>query len=93
MLKAPDGNEKALRQVAHGLEWTAYPYRKIRTTYQAINTYRYYHYPVYADEVTDDLMREGRLLDKFNHALKPDAWARQIVGQTVQEGKIAYVPR
>lgn len=93
MLKTPDNSEKSLRQVAHGLEWTAYPYRKIRTTYQAIATYHYYHYPAYADGKNDDLWREGRLLDKFNHAMRPDRWARQIVGQVVQDGKVAYTPR
>lgn len=93
MLKNPDGNEQALREVAHGLEWTAYPYRKIRSTYQAINTYHYYHYPAYVDKPTEEMWREGRLLDKFNRAMTPDVWARQIVGQTVQEGKVAYVPR
>lgn len=93
MLKAPDGSETALRQVAHGLEWTAYPYRKIRTTYQAVGTYRYYHYPAYAGGLTEELAREGRLLDKLNQQLRPDRWARQIVGQTVQEGKVAYAPR
>lgn len=93
MLKAPDGSERQLRQVAHGLEWTAYPYRKIRTTYQAINTYRYYHYPAYEEKLTDTMKREGRLLDKLNHALRPEKWARQIVGQAIQEGKVAYVPR
>ena len=93
MLKAPDGSEKALREVAHGLEWTAYPYRKIRSTYQAVNTYHYFHYPAYVEEATDELWREGRLLDKFNHAFKPDQWAHQIVGQVVQEGKVAYTPR
>lgn len=93
MLKATDNNEKPLRQVAHGLEWTAYPYRKIRSTYQAVNTYKYFHFPAYIDGVTEEMKREGRLLDKLNHALRPDRWARQIVGQTVQEGKVAYVPR
>ena len=93
LLKAPDDSEKALRQVAHGLEWTAYPYRKIRTTYQAVGTYHYYHYPAYVEKAADDMWREGRLLDKFNHAMKPDQWAHQIVGQVVQEGKVAYVPR
>ena len=93
MLKSPDSSEQALRQVAHGLEWTAYPYRKIRTTYQAIGTYRYYHYPAYADGMTSELWREGRLIDKLDHAMQPDRWARQIVGQCVQEGKVAYIPR
>lgn len=93
MLKAPDGNEKPLRQVAHGLEWTAFPYRKIRSTYQSINTYHYYHYPAYADSITEEMKREGRLLDKLNHAMRPDRWTRQILGQAIQEGKVAYVPR
>lgn len=96
MLKAPNESEKSLRQVAHTLEWTAYPYRKIRMTYQAVNTYRYYHYPAYLtkeDAKSETLMREGRLLDKFNHAMKPDQWGHQIAGQVMQEGKVAYVPR
>lgn len=93
MLKSPEGHEQTLRQVAHGLEWTAYPYRKIRTTYQAVNTYHYYHFPAYVEETTEELWREGRLLDKLNRALKPDTWARQIVGQAVQEGKVCYLPR
>lgn len=96
MLKTPDANEKPLRQVDHGLEWTAYPFRKIRTTYQAINTYHYFHFPAYLEEKdakSEDLWREGRLIDKFDRTLMPDAWARQIVGQAVQEGKVAYVPR
>lgn len=96
MLKAPSSYERQLRSVARGLEWTAYPYRKIRTTYQAVNTYRYYHYPAYLDSEEakgKEVVREGRLLDKLNHALKPNQWARQIVGQVIQEGKVAYVPR
>lgn len=93
MLKTPDGHEQPLRAVAHGLEWTAYPYRKIRSTYQAINTYHYYHYPAYIDKPTDEMWREGKLLDKFNRAMSPDTWTRQIVGQAIQEGKVAYVPR
>lgn len=96
MLKDPGGNERALRQVAHGLEWTAYPFRKIRATYQGVNTYHYYHYPAYIDDADAqkrELWREGALLDKFNHAFKPDQWAHQIAGQVVQEGKTCYVPR
>lgn len=96
MLKNPDEQEKALREVAHSLEWTAYPYRKIRFTYQGVNTYHYFHYPAYLTEdeaKSDTVRREGVLLDKLNHAMKPDQLARQIVGQVVQEGKVAYVPR
>lgn len=96
MLKKPDESEKPLRQVAHALEWAVYPYRKIRMTYQGVNTYHYYHYPAYltTDEAKSDAVRrEGVLLDKLNRAMKPDQWAHQIVGQVVQEGKVAYVPR
>ena len=96
MLKAPDNRERDLRSVGMGLEWTAYPYRKIRMTYQGVNTYRYYHYPAYlsAEEAkSPTVRREGVLLDKLNRRLRPDAWAHQIVGQAWQMGKVAYVPR
>ena len=33
MLKSPQNNEEELRSVDAGLEWTAYPFRKIRSTY------------------------------------------------------------
>lgn len=96
MLKAPLENERSLRSVGAGLEWTAYPYRKIRTTYQAINTCKYYHYPAYLtrDEAKDSsVRREGVLLDKLNRRLRPEAWARQIIGEAWKEGKVFYVPR
>ena len=90
MLQAPNGNEVQLRQVSHALEWTAYPYFKIRKTYQAINTYRYFTYPLYLDGTEDknSLLREWRLLDKFNRRLRPDMCAHKIVGQAIQEGKV-----
>lgn len=97
MVKAPDSNETGLRQTAHALEWTAYPYRKLRTTYQALTGYNYYHYPAYiktSDEAkSDTLWREGTLIDKLNKQLRPDVFARQAVGQCLQEGKVAYIPR
>ena len=95
MLQNPNGNEVQLRQVAHGLEWTAYPYFKIRKTYQGINTYRYFTYPLYLDGTEDknSVMREWRLLDKFNRKLRPEMYAHRIVGQAIQEGKVCYVPR
>ena len=96
MLKTPLENERALRQVGLGLEWTAYPFRKIRMTYQAVNTCKFYHWPAYLteDEAKSETMRrEGVLLDKFNRRLQPDAWAHQIIGQAWQEGKVAYLPR
>lgn len=95
-LKAPLENEKSLRSVSAGLEWTAYPYRKIRATYQAINTCRYYHYPAYLtaeDAKEPTVKREGILLDKLNRRLRPDVWARQIIGEAWKEGKVFYAPR
>lgn len=92
----PDESEKTLRAAAHGLEWTAFPFRKIRTTYQAVNTDRYYHYPAYLTAETakeKTVMREGVLLDKLNHMMQPGALAHQIRGQCVQEGKVFYQPR
>lgn len=96
MLKAPQSSEIELRSVAAGLEWTAYPFRKIRSTYQAINTCKYYHYPAYLtrDEAKDSsVRREGVLLDKLNRRLRPDVWARQIIGEAWKEGKVFYTPR
>ena len=96
MLKAPLSNETELRSVGAGLEWTAYPFRKIRSTYQAINTCKYYHYPAYLtrDEAKEPgVRREGVLLDKLNRRLRPDVWARQLIGEAWKEGKVFYTPR
>ena len=95
MITEPYSSERQLRQISHALEWTAYPYFKIRKTYQQINTYRYYHYPRYLDGTEDreSVLREWRLLDKLNHRLRPDVFAHRITGQAIQEGKVCYVPR
>lgn len=95
MIVAPNGNEKPLRETAHALEWSAYPFFKIRKTYQEINTYRYYTYPLYIEDGEDmeAVKREWKLLDKLNRRLRPDACAHKIAGQVMQEGKVAYVPR
>lgn len=94
-LQNPDGSEIQLRQISHALEWTAYPYFKIRKTYQSINTYRYFTYPMYLDGTEDKaaVLREWRLLDKLNRKLTPDAMAHRITGQALQEGKVCYIPR
>ena len=49
-LKNPNGSERPLRQLSNILEYTAYPYFKLRKTYQDILTYRYYSYPCYLEE-------------------------------------------
>ena len=96
MLKAPDSNEKALRQTSHSLEWSAYPYFKIRKTYQDVHTYRYYAYAPYLtaeDAKSATYKREAEIIDKLNFTLHPKQVAHQIMGQVLQEGKIAYIPR
>ena len=96
MLKNPDGNETGLREVSHALEWTAVPYRRIRSLYQTINTYRYYSYAPYVTEEeakSDAFLREWRLISKLNHKMRPEQAARQIAGQVITEGKVAYVAR
>lgn len=96
MLKAPQDSELPLRKVAAGLEWTAYPFLKIRSTYQAINTCRFYHFPAYLDREdakSPMVRREGVLLDKFNRELQPGAAARRIIGEAWKEGKVFYTPR
>jgi len=96
-IKEPNGNEKPLRQTAHVLEWTTYPFRKIRKTYQALTGYCHYNYPTKLEKLTEAkdiaLRREGVLLDKFCRALDVEASTHKAVGQCVQEGKIAYHPR
>lgn len=96
MLKSPLDNEKPLREIAAGLEWTAYPFLKIRSTYQAINTCHFYHFPAYLereDAKNPAVKREGVLLDKFNRELQPGAAARRIIGEAWKEGKVFYTPR
>ena len=96
MLKAPDSNEKALRQTSHSLEWSAYPYFKIRKTYQDVHTYRYYAYAPYLtaeDAKSATYKREAEIIDKLNFTIRPKQVAHQIMGQVLQEGKVAYIPR
>lgn len=96
MLRAPDENEEALRQVSHALEWGAYPYFKIRKTYQDVHTYKYYAYSPYIteeDAKSKEYGREAEIVDRINFAIKPKQAAHQIMGQALQEGKAAYIPR
>lgn len=95
-LNKPEDNEKPLRE---GMEWarySAYPLFNIIKTYQDVPTYRYYNYPLYADESEakkDDFLREWRLLEKICHKLKPSQIAHQIVGQCGVLGKVHYYLR
>lgn len=96
MLKRPGQNEIALRQTANALEWSAYPYFKLRKTYQDILTYRYYSYPCYLEEKdgkNKEFLREWRLVEKINQALQPERAAHEIAGQAVRDGKVFYTLR
>ncbi|MEG1757806.1 MAG: hypothetical protein RR235_05030 [Oscillospiraceae bacterium] len=96
MLRKPDESEKQLRQVSQALESTAYPYRKIRKTYQDIMTYRNYIYPVWVEKDEagkPEFTREWRLVEKLRKAIKPEQHAHEIVGQCIRDGKVFYAPR
>lgn len=96
MLNKPDESEMPLRQVGASLEVSAYPYFKIRKTYQDLLSYRYYSAPAYLDEAeakTEEFKREWRLVEKISKALDPKTSAHQIVGQAIKDGKCFYILR
>jgi len=96
MLRTPEENEKPLRQVERGLEYTAYPLFHTRKVYQDLLTYHSYIAPRFSQEEDvkrEDFWREWRLLEKLRTALDPAAWAHQLAGEAMQEGKVFYVPR
>lgn len=96
MLTKPYDSEQPLRQVAHILEYTAYPLFHIRKVYQEMLTYHNYVMPKLtdsADTKKDEFMREWKLLEKLREEFKPKETAHQIVGQVGIEGKVFYYPR
>ena len=95
-LKAPYDNEVELRQVSHSLEYTAYPYFKLRKTYQDLLTYRYYTYPCFIEEDESkkkDFLREWKLTEKIEHAIRPSEIAHEIAGHCLRDGKAFYILR
>lgn len=96
MLTNPMGNEQGLRQVEHGLEFTAYPLFHTRKMYQDLLTYHSYIAPEFTDKDTaksDEFWREWKLLEKLRRKLDPKTTAHKLAGQAVQEGKVFYYPR
>ena len=96
LIRNPDNNELALRQVMHGLEYTAYPLFHMRKVYQDLLTYHNYIAPQFIDKEQakkDDFWREWRLLEKIREKLDLKANAHMIAGQAIQEGKVFYYPR
>lgn len=96
MLRDPDGNEKPLREIAHALEYTAYPLFHLRKVYQELLTYHNYIYPEFAESAdtrATDFWREWKLLEKVRAELDPAALAHKAAGQALVEGKVFYHPR
>ena len=96
MLRNPNGNEKPLREVAHTLEYTAYPQFHLRKVYQELLTYHNFISPAYADETdvkSQDFWREWKLLEKIRAELNPADVAHKAAGQALVEGKVFYHPR
>lgn len=96
MLVDPNNNELPLRQVSSVLESSAYPYYKIRKTYQDILSYHFYSYPAFLEKeeaASPEFLREWRLVEKLSAKLHPKQCAHMICGQCVRDGKVFYVPR
>lgn len=95
-IKAPNGNERKLREVAHSLEYTAYPMLHTRATYANLLTYRNYVAPYLTnkeDAKKDDFWREWKLVEKLRKELCPEDKAHEMTGQALQEGKVFYYAR
>lgn len=95
-LSNPNNSERPLRESAHALEVSAYPYWKIRKLYSDLLTYKNYTYPAYFEKNAskkDEFMREWRLAEKIRETINPALTAHELVGQAVQEGKVFYQAR
>lgn len=95
-LSAPQDNEKPLRQAMEWVKYAAYPIFNIIKTYQDVPTYRWYNYPLYADETetkSEEFKREWRLLEKICGKVKPSQMAHMIMGQCGVMGKVHYYLR
>lgn len=96
MLQDPLNNEEPLREVSHYLEWGAYPYFKIRKTYQDINEDFWYIHPNLVDSEdvkTKAFERDYKLAYRLTQAFDPSTAAHKIRGEAVTEGKTFYTIR
>lgn len=95
-LRKPEDNEQPLREAMEWARYAAYPIFNIIKTYQDVPTYRWYNYPLYADETnakSEEFKREWRLLDKICGKVKPSQMAHMIMGQCGVMGKVHYYLR
>lgn len=96
MILHPESNERELRAVERGLEYSAYPMFHVRTVYQNLLTYHNYIQPSLCDEQetkADGFWREWKLLEKLRKAVNPKDLAHEYAGRALQEGKVFVVPR
>lgn len=94
MIKDPMANEKKLRSVGHALEYSAYPMYHTRTVYQNLLTYHWYFTPDMVDDTNNkEFWREYKLLNKVAKTFDVKAFAHEVTGQALQEGKVFYYPR
>ena len=96
MLRNINNSEMPLRRVHHALEYTSYPLIHTRFVYQQLLTYHNYTAPYLTnkgDVEKDDFWREWKLVEKLRTEFDLKAITHEIVGQTLQEGKVFYYPR
>ena len=96
MLRDPFNHEKELREVAAILQWTNYPFFKIKKTYADIPTDRYYFKPMYLEgeeAKTKEFTREAMLLDKLNKTICPEKTLHKIRGDALIQGKSIVATR
>ena len=96
MLRHVDNSELPLRQIHHALEYTSYPLLHTRAVYQNLLTYHNYIAPYLVDDADTkktDFWREWKLLEKLRTEFQIKSITHEIVGQTLQEGKVFYYPR
>lgn len=96
MLTAPEENERGLREVEHGLEYTAYPMFHLRKVYSDLLTYHSYIAPQFLEKDEGEqpgFWREYRLAEKLRQELDPKTTAHELAGRALQEGKVFVHPR
>lgn len=90
-LKDAEHSELPLRQVGTALNYSSYPFYKLKTTIASILTYHWYYMPQYIDESDakeEKFKRERRLVDKICKRLDPTMHGRILTQSALDEGKV-----
>lgn len=91
LIKNAQNNEQALRETGIALNYSSYPFYKLKTTIASILTYSWYYIPQYIEKTDAELpefKRERRLVDKFCKKMKPSLHGRTITQSALDEGKV-----